>query len=238
MSETWRLTYPNYTYVLWKDYDNLLLVERLYPQYLQTYLSLPQEIYRADFVRPLYMHAFGGIYVDLDTDSIESLEHTFHSSAPATNFSTIAYLAQMGTDTSFEHSIPNAFMASTPNHPFWPYLVQLSQIYAEAQLSSFASKVWDPEWVTGPVVLKKAVETYPNPVNGGELVVLPPNTVYPFDWEHAGERTNCLCHGLEKTFNRAKCRALLRPLGPSAVAYWNRSWGEKNILKLLFSGKG
>ena len=28
-------------------------------------------------------------------------------------------LGRMGPDTNFEHSIPNAFMASIPGHPFW-----------------------------------------------------------------------------------------------------------------------
>lgn len=53
-------------YVLWSDEDNRELVKQLYPQYLEGYDTWPHGISRADFVRNLYMHAFGGIYADLD----------------------------------------------------------------------------------------------------------------------------------------------------------------------------
>jgi hypothetical protein len=38
------------SYVLWTDADNLQLVQKYYPQFLQTYQDLPQEVYRADMV--------------------------------------------------------------------------------------------------------------------------------------------------------------------------------------------
>jgi mannosyltransferase OCH1-like enzyme len=235
MADTWRLTYPNHTYVLWTDADNLMLVERLYPEYVQAYLALPREIYRADFVRPLYMHAFGGIYVDLDTDSIRSLEGTFASLASTANSTGVAYLAQMGTNTSFEHSIPNAFMASTPAHPFWLHYLQLCQRYADIQRSSL--NAISPEWITGPVILKEAVSTYLNSTVSRALNILAPNVVYPYDWEHADDRTNCLCHARERTFDRLKCRAVVTSLGASAVAYWNKSWRDKSFLDLVFGGE-
>jgi hypothetical protein len=133
------------------DTNNLMLVECLYPKFIQTYLTLPWEIYQADFVHPLYMHAFGGIYVDLDTDSIISLEGIFEL-LTSTNSTSVAYLTQMGTDTLFVHSIPNAFMASTPAHPFWPHFLQLSQCYANLQWSSSntiglsAVVYWNKSW--------------------------------------------------------------------------------------------
>jgi hypothetical protein len=37
-------------YVLWTDEDNLKLVQRYYPEFLETYMALPAEIYRADMV--------------------------------------------------------------------------------------------------------------------------------------------------------------------------------------------
>jgi hypothetical protein len=37
-------------YVLWTDEDNLKLVQRYYPEFLQIYMALPAEIYRADMV--------------------------------------------------------------------------------------------------------------------------------------------------------------------------------------------
>jgi mannosyltransferase OCH1-like enzyme len=55
LADTWRLAYPDWDYVLWDDADNRELVRTLYPKLLLAYESLPSEIYRADFVRNLYM---------------------------------------------------------------------------------------------------------------------------------------------------------------------------------------
>ncbi len=48
------------TQVLWTDADNDQLVERHWPMLNQTYQGLRGNIYRADFVRNLYMYTYGG----------------------------------------------------------------------------------------------------------------------------------------------------------------------------------
>lgn len=55
LADSWRLAYPDWEYVLWDDADNKELVRVLYPRLLEAYEALPSEIYRADFVRNLYM---------------------------------------------------------------------------------------------------------------------------------------------------------------------------------------
>lgn len=57
----------------------------------------------------------GGMYVDLDTECMASMEPYFSARrAPG------VYLAAMATiDKDRHHSVPNAWMASSPGHPFW-----------------------------------------------------------------------------------------------------------------------
>lgn len=55
LADSWRVAYPDWDYVLWDDDDNKELVRVLYPRLLEAYEALPSEIYRADFVRNLYM---------------------------------------------------------------------------------------------------------------------------------------------------------------------------------------
>jgi hypothetical protein len=256
MSETWRRDYPEWTYVLWTDVDNRRLVEQHYPSLLPTYLALPKEIYRADMVRPLYLHAFGGIYVDLDTDSIRPLQPHFSALASYSNpsITNFAFVARMGPDPTFPHSIPNAFMAvSSPGHPF--YLSFANEIARRVKDPKQAG----PEWSTGPVALWESVNSWKrgepgattpsssstttaspsdslpptedhssvtNTNKGGDLIVLPSTSIFGYSWLHARDEAKCLCSATMETFTRELCRAL-HP-NAWALSYWNHAWEEKS----------
>ena len=51
---------PGWEWVLWTDEDNDELVDRYFPWFLDAYKALPGPISRADVVRNMYMHIFGG----------------------------------------------------------------------------------------------------------------------------------------------------------------------------------
>lgn len=59
-SHSCRAANADWEWVLWTDEDNLKLVERFAPWFLDTYEDLKTEIYRADAARNIYMHVFGG----------------------------------------------------------------------------------------------------------------------------------------------------------------------------------
>lgn len=59
-SDSCRKAQPDWEWVLWTDADNLKLVEKFVPWFMDTYKSLKTEIYRADTARNIYMHVFGG----------------------------------------------------------------------------------------------------------------------------------------------------------------------------------
>ena len=59
-SATCQKANPDWEYVLWSDKDNLELITRFAPWFLKTYKDLKSEIYRADAIRNVYMHVFGG----------------------------------------------------------------------------------------------------------------------------------------------------------------------------------
>jgi inositol phosphorylceramide mannosyltransferase catalytic subunit len=217
MAETWKRDYPDWSYVLWTDADNLALVQERYPALLPAYLALPREIWRADMIRPLYMHAFGGIYIDLDMDSIRPLDHEFARMAKVAGQtpSETAYVAKMGPDRSFPHSIPNAFMASGGSgHPFW---LQFTRSIVE-RVTSETADMQSPEYTTGPVALWEEVDRY----EGEGLLVLPPQMIFPHSWMHASEEANCVCWSAMITFNRKACQALYP--GAWAITYWNHAW--------------
>jgi mannosyltransferase OCH1-like enzyme len=101
------------------------------------------------------MHLFGGIYADLDLVPLSPVHQHLPilsaSSPPPIHF---AYVGHMSGD-DFEHSIPNAFMASIPaGHPFW--LKPLH--FVQENLNSETHKY--PEALTGPVALKSCVKAW------------------------------------------------------------------------------
>lgn len=70
------------------------------------------------------------------------------------------FLGRMGTSNGWDGSIPNAWMASTPGHPFW--LLPLDAADEMAKLSR------TPEATTGPVALFHSVNAYEDKFRGGK----------------------------------------------------------------------
>lgn len=182
-SNSFRIRHPEWHWILWTDDANAELVASRHPELNQSYWALENGIQRADFVRNLYMWDFGGVYADLDMECLRPLDTLF--SEPLENVSPLyppgetssASLAFVGSmevnpdDWTTPHSIPNAFMASTPRHPLW--LLPLSKILRRmgadraGHLHGEAMPTTDEidayvgtESITGPVALLNAVHAY------------------------------------------------------------------------------
>jgi mannosyltransferase OCH1-like enzyme len=84
----------------------------------------------------MYMYAYGGVYTDLDAESLRPVDELLAGRA--------AVVAVMGTNMRFEHSIPNAFMASVPGHPFWLHL-----LYAIKEMAGRVNRKTGVETVAG-----------------------------------------------------------------------------------------
>ncbi|KAG8830026.1 Chitin synthase, class 2 [Serendipita sp. 399] len=156
-SNDWRRIHgKGWTYVLWTDEDNRQLIQKYYPEYLETYNSLPREIYRADMIRNVYMHKFGGIYADLDLRPLSPIDaHITEFISSEDSDKPLAFVGHMGDD-NFEHSIPNAFMATTkPGHPFWFKPLEYVSKHQNEHAYNEA-----PEKLTGPVALRDCVKQW------------------------------------------------------------------------------
>ena len=158
------------------------------------------------------------------------------------------FLGRMGTDDDFVHSIPNAWMGSTPGHPFW--LLPLES--CEEHIGNGAA----PEYLTGPPALYDRVRDYRNSYDDGRgdkmddhygkspwrhlyppssddqrfppqsVVVLPFWEVYPYSWERDGEAYRKLCWVTQDTFSAAMCKQVLGldHWGSHSITYWSHSW--------------
>jgi inositol phosphorylceramide mannosyltransferase catalytic subunit len=221
---------------LYDDADNRALLAETFPSLLPLYEAFPREIFRADFIRPIYLFRFGGVYADMDFQCLQPL-------CGIRSGGSAVVLGRMGENEAFEHSIPNAIMLSQAGQGFWIGVL------------AFIEKAWHrnardpavrPERVTGPVVLREAVSAYledrgafqrrtrhfmtrhrlpldAGTVQFGELRVLPAALLYPLNWRDS-EHRKCIrrVNDERSLMTVPEARAMFPH--SIAVTYWSHSW--------------
>ncbi|KAL0489084.1 inositol phosphoceramide mannosyltransferase [Acrasis kona] len=239
---TWLSTHKDWEYVLWTDEDNRELVKQHYPWFLRTYDSYAKGVMRADSARCLYMHRYGGVYADLDMESLRPTEDLLRNTIKdASSDKPVAIMGYMSDHFYYEHNVPNAWMISTPGHPFWLFCLS-KMIELEAKGVNGA------EYLTGPVMLYKAINEYSEIktlINGKEqgsitegenqihdLIILKPSLIYPISWY----RPRSLPRGCESLggieLKKSETSRIVRDVDkckaafPEAytITYWTHSW--------------
>lgn len=225
---------PGFRHIVWDDRDNRDFIEQLHPWFLPIYDTYPREIYRADAVRYFFLYTFGGIYADMDAECLKPLDELRYRGD--------VLLGRMGNDLDFQHSIPNATMASKPREEFWLLVIWTMLVSAQQM------PLREPDYATGPVILKSALDLYmsdrlvarlrvryvidaiarllpadlkPIP-RKSQLVMLPDKEWFPIDWSDPADqplRRKILENGpLDEV-----AKARLFP-DSSVVSYWTHSW--------------
>ena len=118
-----------------------------------------------------------GCYADLDFESLKPLNPLLEGLPIA--------LAQMGIRTAdtkaevLQNSIPNAFMCSKPQHPFWDFA--LRHIVEKASHNAAVGDTnWDHvEQTAGPGMIYATNEEYTS-ATGASVPLLPPGSIYPY----------------------------------------------------------
>lgn len=65
-TQGWQQYHPTWAYLFWTDSDFDLFVSSYYPQYLSCFRAWKHHIQRVDMIRYMWMHRFGGLYIDCD----------------------------------------------------------------------------------------------------------------------------------------------------------------------------
>jgi hypothetical protein len=166
------------------------------------------------------------------------------------------FVGQMGTDTNFEHSIPNAWMASPPGHPFYHFMLR----WATAKITSGDKLDSRPEAVTGPIALRSGIERFRKGHFGVEALVLPtvlsnntltiysqddeakllktvevkvldPQVIYPYSWHRDGDMFRKFCWSARKGFDEARCKDVVavKAWGSWTITYWSHTWNGDGV---------
>lgn len=162
------------------------------------------------------------------------------------------FYGRMGVDKNSGNSIPNAWMAATPGHPFNLLVVESTMKGLADASSKTDQSMPGPEALTGPERLFSMIQEYQNPKGPwvGEkldehvakvpaakhftperglehsMEILPFYKIFPYSWERDGEAYRDVCWVAEASFNAERCKALLgTDYWPSyAITYWSHTW--------------
>ena len=149
-SRSFQINNPAFSCLLWEATDDRRFIEARYLSFLTRYDSYPQERYRLDIIRSFFLYSYGGFYAHMDSECLKPLKDFLHAGD--------VLLGRMGQDDDFEQSITNSVMASKPNQAFWLLTIAIAM---ERLAVSQKNRSWaSPEEMTGPILLKDAVNYY------------------------------------------------------------------------------
>lgn len=185
------------------------------------------------------------VYADLDMECLRSSDTLFETyNQPGRQ----AFLGRMGSDDSSSASLPNAWFASTPGHPFWVLPLE----YVESKIDENLTA----EGLSGPGALHNVVEEYRDTYAGDEMdrhyaqsgwrnlfpqpdpilsdtddqtvTILPQWEIYPYSWLPIASPYSHFCWTRAELFDEMMCKLLLgtEEQGSHAITYWSHTWGD------------
>ncbi len=210
-------------FVLHSDEDNRALFATQFAELLRGYDALQEGVSKSDMARLLFMHVWGGVYLDLDVYCIQSpqlLLEELHRDGLQIGLGHLELAAHDHPD-----AIPNAvLMATRPAHPFWTIAMKICASNALEGDSSSMSV----EQLCGPQALRQALQVYDPSCNLAadtkckDIRIWPPHVLYPLSW--AKQRIHPPACDNETLIQ--KCVQSLHPR-PHTITFWRKSWGKK-----------
>ena len=146
--DSWKLHNTNYEYILYDNNECKEFIRSFFDsKVIDAYYKLRYGALRADLWRYCILYKYGGVYADLDTLCLDSID----------NFITNKTEIMVPKDLWNSYHIFNSFIAIVPNHPIMDYCIKKI-------VNNVQNKINYPDKrdVTGPGVLGKSINKYLN----------------------------------------------------------------------------
>jgi mannosyltransferase OCH1-like enzyme len=202
--KSWRDNHPGFEYRFWTDDANRAFVAREFPEFLAVYDGYRHSVSRADLARYLVVSCYGGVYVDLDCESLRPIDDLLDGRELVFGFEPQSHASKPAVRSrGLSRIVGNALFASVPHHPFWKHLLRtLIASKDEANVLEAA----------GPFVLTRACNSYPHPQ---EISIVPSEQLYPLD------------HFLQPTEESTKDNTADAPY---AIHHWAGTWWRSAVI--------
>ncbi len=143
-AESWSKLNPGWQRVLWTDRMLLEFVEKHHPDLFDIFCGYHAGVMRADAARYMLLHAFGGVYADVDVECVAPLASFEQENRVVLCHEPPAQWARFAPSRSHPYTLFNGVMAGPSGHPFWRRLID------RLPETRFASNILD---ATGPCLL-------------------------------------------------------------------------------------
>ena len=175
---TFRVNHPAWTVAFWDDAAARKFVYARYPRYADVYSQLKRPVMRADMLRYMLMDAYGGVYADVDVESVQPLERLLDVGGIAGTASCVVSPEPRAHGAILEGlphraMVSNAVFASKPGHALWRMALQMIQRDIENGAQENDSEN-DPVSITGPRLLSKVYHQLRNRPNVDEQCTMLP----------------------------------------------------------------
>lgn len=220
--KTWTANHPDWDYFLWTDESARALIKDKYPFLLPTFDSYSEGIRKADALRYVILYEFGGVYADMDLESLKPIDPM------ARKYS--CFISQEPyehpiLDGNFENLVINALIGCQARHPFMKKLMD--------NLPAFRH-MWNVLDSTGPHFVTLIYNEYLAkhnlpPTHEDGVYLSPPEYFFPtFDpAKHFWFRMQCgkfdkLSSLQKKACKTLKVKGVLRK--PTDMAFTDHHW--------------
>lgn len=163
----WSNHHPDWNHCLWTFEHGEEIITDHYPQLLPTWRTLPKVVQKADLLRYVVLHRYGGVYADMDTEPLKP----FDSLIEGADF-------VGGYEASGHASICNAIIAATPQHPITTAILRWLEVMPMDRTEPTAENVRHVFATTGSAAITPLILTNATP----RTRLLPKETLYPFSW--------------------------------------------------------
>lgn len=177
LMDTWKRDYPDWTFIYWDDEAIEEFVAKTYPDLLETFHLFPFDVQRWDAIRYLILYTMGGMYVDCDYESVESMCSLFEDCECAFSLEPDTHV--VSHRHLHDHVFNNALMVSVPHHPFMKKIIE-SVFSKETLTHETINKDICVYETTGPWKLVDLYSQLPKEEKE-QIYLIPAKYVTPFD---------------------------------------------------------
>jgi mannosyltransferase OCH1-like enzyme len=151
LTQTWIQNNPNYAYFLYDDNDCDKFIKKYFDKKIyNAYCRIIPGAFKADLWRYCVLYIYGGVYVDMDTICMNSIDTFLNEDIELMTPIDLNNNPNIGT-----HNLFNAFIASIPKHPILLDCIHRIVYNVENNIIPFSNLDF-----AGPGILGRSTNTY------------------------------------------------------------------------------